>query len=168
MKNMISHRSDIRRLKDHNSKALFLDALAILVGCRDSLGGVLPDGKRPDVLRIDLDREILFMGDAKNTESPGNKETLVRLSRYLRWLALHVTKKNRIGIFAICFAKRADAIKWENAMLMLAREINLICAKFGRNTFGLKLNVTWFIFRPIRDNIIWKEDSKNILSRENL
>ncbi len=150
MENITGYRSDTRGLKGHNSKALFLDALAVLVGCRDSIGGMLPDGRRPDVLRIDLDREILFVGDAKNTESTGNKETLVRLLSYLRWLAVHVTKRKGIGIFAICFAERADSVKWENTVLMLAHEIDLICTEFGINTFGSGLNVAWFIFRPCR------------------
>jgi hypothetical protein len=156
MGKIASTMNDTKRLKDHNSMALFLDALAILVGCRDSIGGVLPDGKRPDVLRIDLDREILFMGDAKNTESTGNKETLVRLLSYLRWLASHIAKSDRIGIFAICFVERADSTKWENAVLMLAREIDLMCTEFGTNTFGLGLNVAWFIFRANVDNIMMK------------
>ena len=133
-------------LAEHNNMVFFLDTLALLVGCKESIGGILPDGKRPDVLRIDSKREILFIGDAKNTEAPTSKETQVRLFRYLRWLAAHVTKENRVGIFAICFGKKADSAAWMQTMLMLAHEIDFICSKHGITIFGPGLNIVWFIF----------------------
>lgn len=133
-------------LSEHNSRALFLDTLALLLGCKGSIGGMLPDGRRPDVLRIDKEHEILFIGDAKNTEAPCFKESQIRLFGYLRWLAAHVTKENRIGLFAICFGEKADSAGWEQTVLMLAREINFVCSGHGITSFGLKLNVVWFIF----------------------
>ena len=133
-------------LSEHNGKVLFLDSLALLLGCKESIGDILPDGRHPDVLRIDRKREILFMGDAKNTEAPSFKETQLRLLGYLRWLASHVTKKNRIGLFAICFGRKADSVGWEQTVLMLAHEIDFACSGHGITSFGSKLNVAWFIF----------------------
>ena len=137
------HKGD---LAEHNSRVLFLDTLALLLGCKGSIGGMLPDGRHPDVLRIDKKREILFIGEAKNTETPGFKETQMRLLEYLRWLASHVTKEDRIGLFAICFGEKADSAGWEQTVLMLAREISLVCSGHDIASFSSKLNVVWFIF----------------------
>src|SRR5206468_314859 len=108
----MSHRShhaaeiDVsNRLSTHDRRVEFLGTLATLMGCTETFGGVFPDGRRPDVLRADSKLTVLFVGDAKNTESPGNLETQARLLRYLRWLAAFVDRGAGIGIFALCFGR---------------------------------------------------------------
>jgi len=130
----------------HNNRVYFLDTLALLLGCKETIGGILPDGKRPDVIRMDKKREILFIGDAKNTESPSHKETQIRLLEYLRWLASHVSKENRVGLFAICFGKKEESANWEKTLLMLSHEIDFICSRHGMTSFGSKLYIAWFLF----------------------
>ncbi len=93
----------------HDQKVTFLDTLAVLLGCTEGVGGEFPDGRRPDVLRIDADRGVLFIGDAKETESPGCQASLARLLSYLRWLPAQVVGRGGLGIFAICFGRYGDA-----------------------------------------------------------
>lgn len=100
------------RLELHDDKVRFLDSLAVLMGCKESLGGQLPYGERPDVLRTDRKQGVLFIGDGKNTESPKCIDTQLRLLRYLKWLSAHVSDKDRIGMFSICFGRKADSEGW--------------------------------------------------------
>lgn len=108
----------------HAERAEVLDALAMMVGCTRSLAGLLPDGVRPDVLRVDVERGLLFVGEAKHTESPGRADTLVRLQRYFNWAAAH----RRLGgtvVGAVCFGREADRQDWAEALVRLAREAAL-------------------------------------------
>jgi hypothetical protein len=140
------------RFEMHNEKVRFLDTLAVLLGCAGSIGGHLPDGKYPDVLRIDTKRGILFIGDAKNTETPGCAETQIRILGYLKWLATYCTARKGLGVFAICFGNATDALNWKQAVIMLAHEVGLCCAESGLERFGKGVNVMWFTFNCSNPN----------------
>jgi hypothetical protein len=114
--------------------------------CNDTLGAEFPDGRRPDVLRADSRLTVLFIGDAKNTESPGNSETQARLLGYLRWLAAFVERGAGIGVFALCFGEERHTSRWVKTASMLALEVGLEPAEQGVERFGLGLIVTWFVF----------------------
>jgi len=129
----------------HERKVEFLDALAILMGCEETMGGALPDGRRPDVLRLDSRRRILFFGDAKHSESPGDTETQARLMGYVRWLSAHIGSGGT-GVFAVCFAKDADA--WVATLAMLWHEAGLVPSKRGVERFEPGLTVAWSAFGP--------------------
>lgn len=134
------------RLSVHNDKVRFLDALAVLMGCKEAIGGALPYGEHPDVVRVDSKHGILFIGDGKNTESPGCTDTRLRLLRYLRWLAAHVSDRDRSGIFSICFGRKADSEGWLETVGILAHEAGLPCPEYGVTSFGPGLNVVWFVY----------------------
>jgi hypothetical protein len=129
----------------HNQRVEFLDALAALMGCKVKLGGVLPDGRRPDVLRMDVRRGVLFIGDAKDTESPGCRATQVRLLRYLDWLRAHVARTERRGVFALCFGKEADADRWVETVLLLCHLVALDCSEYSVKRFEPGLLVAAFV-----------------------
>lgn len=131
----------------HGRRVEFLDSLAILMGCEGALGGELPDGRRPDVLRYDLERRRLFVGDGKHSESPGNKETQARLQRYLKWLCAHV-EGGGLGVFAVCFGKESDTGAWTSTIEMLGREVGLDHMRRGVKRFEPELVVVWSEFRP--------------------
>ena len=78
----------------HESRAHTLAAMARLTGHVVEIEA-LPDGGRPDVLLIRPGDRSVFIGDAKATETPGNTETALRLSRYARFLARYVTPAGR-------------------------------------------------------------------------
>lgn len=132
-------------MTEHDQRVQFLDALATLMGCRESLGGSLPDGLRPDVLRLDSKREVLFVGDAKDTETPGCLETQVRLQKYLRWVSVHVKNRKGIGIFALAFGRRSEADLWVKTISTLGYEAGLAFSDYGVEPFGPGLVVAWFL-----------------------
>lgn len=136
----------VPRLSTHDSRVEFLDTLAVLLRCTESVGSQLPDGCRPDVLRMDIDRNILFIGDAKVTELPGCKQSQVRLLRYLRWLSAHIDRPTAFGLFAICFGRMIDAEGWLSTISCLAREISLSTTEKGVVKFDHHLFVAWFLF----------------------
>lgn len=132
----------------HEYRVEFLDALAVLMGCEGALGGELPDGRRPDVLRFDQGRRVLFVGDAKHSESPGNKETQARLQRYLGWMSSHVGSGGG-GVFAVCFGRGSDTDAWVETLAMLAHEVGLERAEDGVERFEPGLTVVWSTFGPL-------------------
>jgi len=130
----------------HEMKVGLLDTISMLIGCRESIANRLPDGKRPDVMRIDRRRGILFLGDGKNTETPGNLDTQVRLMEYIRWLSAHLGFPKRIGIFTICFGRGSDAVGWVETISMLTNEAGIRFSDHGIERFAYNFNVVWFLF----------------------
>ncbi len=59
-----------------------------------------PDKKRPDVLRLHLDRTGLFLGESKHTEGPFDLCSVDRLRVYLDCL-LPLIKRDIRGLLAI-------------------------------------------------------------------
>lgn len=92
----------------HEQRAEVLDALAVLAGFSAELA-CWPDGTRPDVLRADVARRRLFVGEAKATESPCRSDTAERLARYLAWVA---AARADMTYVAICFGRRDDRRGW--------------------------------------------------------
>jgi hypothetical protein len=134
------------RLNIHDSNVRFLDTLAILSGCKEHINTSLPDGRRPDVIRVNTKRRLLFIGEGKNTESPGCLNTQERLWVYLRWLSAHLYREDSVGILAICFKKEYDNNKWVETITSLSRDMNLLCFDYGTVKFGSGVNVVWFLF----------------------
>jgi hypothetical protein len=113
------------KLTKHDSLVVVLDTVAILCGICERLPlNSLPDGSRPDVLRLDRQRKILFIGDAKNRETSGNRATQLRLRTYLRWIAAFLWR-GRCGVFSLCFEHAALATGWVDTMLMLTNELSM-------------------------------------------
>src|SRR2546426_6033017 len=112
-----SHR-ELDAVASHESRTQLLDSLAVLIGCREQLGSTLPDGLRPDVLRLDTTRRLLFLGEAKHSESPRNRYSIERLTKYVQWIRSHLEFVPRAGgpnptaVVAICFGQAAHADDW--------------------------------------------------------
>ena len=132
------------RFAVHDGKVKLLDTLAILLGCRENLNGQLPDGKRPDIIRVNSKQGILFIGDGKNTESPNSQETQSRLLVYLIWLAAHLGRGGRQGIFSICFGNKLSTEKWVKTIVQLGRIAGIAFTYFGFEEFAPDKLVVWF------------------------
>ncbi len=129
---------------DHEERLLTLSTLANLAGFSKRLSR-LPDGRIPDVLQIDFEGRSLFIGDAKDTETPGNAETSVRLIAYLRWLKLHVSRKqNSLAVFALCVGNAGHVLAWKNLLLYLCREVDLGPVSIQEKAIGQKRYTLWF------------------------
>ena len=71
--------------RTHEARRVLLETIADAAGYRLALR--LPDGRRPDVLRLHVDQTGLFLGEAKHTEGPYDLDSADRLRHYLGWLA---------------------------------------------------------------------------------
>lgn len=94
----------------HEWRVGLLGCLAQLTGHHTDLGA-WPDGTIPDVLRADLSRRRLFVGDAKAAEQPGDPAAAARLDGYVDWLAVAV-RAGAVGSLAICAPNREEAEDW--------------------------------------------------------
>jgi hypothetical protein len=130
----------------HEDRVRFLDSLAVLVGCHESVGQEFPDGRRPDVLRTDSRRGVLFMGDAKCTESPCSRSSQSRLLAYLRWMEIHVGNAGHMGVMAVCSGAGKESSGWGATIQLLACEAGLTYDARGQQDFGRKFSVVWFLF----------------------
>ena len=70
--------------RTHETRRVLLETIADAAGYR--LEMCLPDGTRPDVLRLHVGRLSLFLGEAKHTEGPSDFNSTDRLCHYLDWL----------------------------------------------------------------------------------
>ncbi len=139
------------QLEKHDSLVTILDALAILSGIHERLPlDCLPDFSRPDVLRLDRRRNTVFVGDAKNTETPGNRATQVRLRSYLTWLVAFL-RRGGSGIFALCFETEALVSGWIDTVLMLASELSMGEPDRNVSSFPPNIIVVRFLWLARKD-----------------
>jgi len=135
------------QLARHDSLVAILDALAILSGVHEHLPfDCLPDLSRPDVVRLDRHRNILFIADAKNTETPGNRATQIRLRGYLSWLIAFLRGGGR-GVFALCFETEALVSSWIETVFMLANELSMSAPDWHASSFPPNIVVVRFLWR---------------------
>jgi hypothetical protein len=106
----------------HERRRHLLDDMASLMAFPPATDPMLalPDGSIPDVLRIDIYRRRLFIGDAKDVETPGNTATRRRLSHYVLW-ACAATRKGFDVVVAICHGRQWEALDWARTLNTLAR-----------------------------------------------
>lgn len=138
----------------HETRVAFLHALAATSGCHRVYNGALPDGRRPDVLRLDTDRNMIFIGDGKDTESPGCTATLARLAGYFRWLRVHVQDRGGAAVFAICFGNRDHHRLWLPAIQCLAAEVCISPQEADTVSFDSGLMVAWLTFGDNRCRVL--------------
>ena len=120
---------------DHEKRKELLDTIALLSGYDKDYNKSLPDGTQPDVLRLDSRCGSIFLGEAKDTESPGCTATFIRLSNYMNWFRL-ITNKRRGSTFVVCFGDESHALGWKTNISLLAKKAGFIdfrveCKKIG-------------------------------------
>jgi len=132
----------------HEERASLLEALALLCGCPAGFRG-FPDGTEPDVLQGGGSR--LFVGDAKETETPGGRETRVRLDGYFGWVRAHLSAHGGQVLFALCFGVERQGLAWRRLLLYLAFRRHLRVVAAGLDPFSPDY-VAWVLLarRPRR------------------
>ena len=115
----------------HEELVRLLDAMAHLIGCVEGFGGYLPDGRCPDVVRLDRRRNVLFVGDAKDTETPGNTATQCRLLAYVRWTKAFVESRGGIGVLAVCIDDKTESDRWLRLLNTLGHEVGIVFRGYG-------------------------------------
>jgi hypothetical protein len=103
----------------HEGRVRTLEALATLAGFLTEVTG-LPDGRRPDVVRICTRRQGLFLGEAKAGEGPKDQEAVARLARYVAWWQR--ARRRGPALLVVCCGRR-DGRRWAAALTALAAEL---------------------------------------------
>lgn len=130
--------------EEHERLVSFLDTMAIMLGCFQTLNGQLPDATRPDVIRANTKSGFLFIGDAKNTEMPSYDSTRQRLTHYALWLSFFMSANaSRKAIFAICHNKHKNTYSWLDTLVELLACSGLRTFKSGVEEFDAFTCITW-------------------------
>jgi hypothetical protein len=116
----------------HEARVETLTTLATLSGFEFG-PDVLPAGARPDVLLLRARDGAIFVGDAKATETPGNKETYERLMGYAEFLATWICL-GQPGVMALA-VDAADADRWLRTLRDLCLSPSDGCRVPGRVDF---------------------------------
>jgi hypothetical protein len=132
----------------HERRVEFLKTLAALAGCTGGVGGRLPDGSRPDVVRYAVGRRLLFVADAKHSETPGCAATRARLAAYMGWVRGHFVSGGA-SVVAICFGRRGDGDGWLQSLMALAKLTGVPCSESGVTEFAPDLLVAWLSSGPV-------------------
>jgi hypothetical protein len=133
-------------MNPHGRRTEFLASLAVLFGCAQEAGGEFPDGARPDVTRLNVRKAVFFIGEAKDTESPGNTETQLRLLSYLKWIRAYVEAPHRTAVIAICFGQQNHTSGWIRTLRFLGREAGVIFLEEGVERFDGSTRVVWHVY----------------------
>lgn len=127
----------------HEQRVQFLHTLAVLAGFPLRFNVELPDGRRPDVIHLDLTRNLLFIGDGKDTETPGCTATRARLHAYFLWVRAHVCSRGGAATVALCFGERSCAERWLSALTDLADDVGVTVDGLGVTEFTMGFVVAW-------------------------
>jgi len=128
----------------HQEKVCVLETVSDLIGCTRTFS--LGDGLIPDVIRLNDSQTLLFIGDAKETEHPNNKDTKTRLYNYLLWLRAFVSKQHKQGVFVICFKNKIDQEEWLSCIKNLANQSSIKFSSCKVTTIDNEINLLWFYF----------------------
>jgi hypothetical protein len=133
----------------HEFRVALLEALSDLIGCFEEIGGQFPDSRRPDVLRVNKFKQLLLVGDAKDSESPRTAATLARLFGYLRWVQAHVARKGRVGIVVLCCKRTSEVNAWKESIVSLASELDLTPSFVQFSTLTRHDALVWCVFAGV-------------------
>ena len=109
----------------HARRLDVLVELAVLAGFVERLAQ-LPDGSIPDVLRVEPWSGAVFLGDAKDTETPGCAATRARLLGYAAWFSALPRRRLARSVMALCFGEPRHATEWGEALRDLFDRVGVV------------------------------------------
>jgi hypothetical protein len=131
-------------VKKHELRVQFLRSVALLLGCSLPKSNQLPDGVRPDVFGFSLAKGFLFIGESKDSESPGEMPVKARLFSYLKWVAANAAD-GRGTLLVICFKRAREGRRWLTVVTELAEEVCLEFSESGVHSFDRETAIAWFV-----------------------
>lgn len=130
--------------RSHETRRVLLQTIADVAGYRLEMS--LPDGRRPDVLRLHVARPGLFLGEAKHTEGPSDLCSVDRLRGYLDWL-LPLCQRD-VGCVLAVAHPRGLGRAWRDRMDWLCQDVPIGGAIGSTNVTPIT-TVTFVVFGPI-------------------
>ena len=128
----------------HEQRVELLEHMSRLAGC--TVACTVGPGLDPDVLLSHPRRRLVFLGEAKRSETPGNSHTERRLRRYLR--ALRWLQRHRFAArFALC-GDPLEAAGWSWLLVRLASSERVVVASTGTVDVESKERVVWLDLLP--------------------
>ena len=134
----------------HEERVALLEACAVLAG-HLTPGRLAPD-EYPDVVRLDLHRCSLFVGDAKATETPGCAATRARVHGYLRAIRAW-TRDGFTARVALCHGRPDQAGGWTELLQHAARCAAIDVTHTGCDDLEPGTVVTWVDIGPTRPQV---------------
>ena len=107
--------------RTHEARRVLLETMADVAGY--CLEMSLPDGRRPDVLRIHVDRPGLFLGEAKHTEGPSDLNSTDRLRHYLDWL-VPLCQRGVGSVLAVAHPRGLEQA-WQDRVEWLCQDLRI-------------------------------------------
>lgn len=129
----------------HEDRAHTLAAMATLAGYVIGIDA-LPDGSRPDVLRVRPGDDSLFVGDAKATETAGNVDTATRLARYVSFL-IRYRYAGGSGAMALAVSP-ADRYGWLRVLRDLCGPLEAAPVAGNVDVVDDRCAIVWQTFSP--------------------
>ncbi len=127
----------------HERRRAFIMSIADLVGCVTDWS--LDERSRPDVVRMDLPKGRLLIGEAKHTEDPSCQATRARLVRYAS-LADAWSARGFNVLFVVCHDRLWTSEEWAKLLVgITAYEPNLSPCFAGGATFDEHTAMTWLV-----------------------
>lgn len=120
-----------------------LDDIALLSGYSVPIPLPLPDGSIPDVARTTAGCNGVFLGDAKHTEVPTDRETISRIRKYMTWLRLLKTEVYRKSFFAIATTDSLYAMAWKARLYSIGYDVGLSGFSVLYKTLSPDLCIVW-------------------------
>lgn len=128
----------------HESRVHLLFGLACLLGCV-SRQRLLADGSIPDVVAVNMGGTVLFIGDAKYSETPNDSSCRTRIYRYLRIASERLQGATKLVIFALCYGNAYHASGWSEMIVSALREFHITIISSGMDTFPPNSHVMIFV-----------------------
>lgn len=128
----------------HEERVDLLDQLGRLAGC--TVPSSLGRGLDPDVLLSHPHRRLVFLGEAKHSETPGNGETARRLRRYIR--AIRLLQRNGYSARMALCGDPLEAARWSRLLAQLAISERLGVDATGTVDVDLGERVIWLDLSP--------------------
>lgn len=131
---------------EHDAVTATLATLAGLVGCASVL--TFFDDRRPDVLRCDPSRGLLFIGEAKHAEGPRDAASVARLRTYLLWLSAHL-RTGRPALLAFAVTKADELSGWRAILTAAIARVDLPVPNVRSEQIDADTSLLLFAWTPL-------------------
>lgn len=128
----------------HEERVALLGQMSRLAGC--TMPCTVGLGLHPDVLLAHPSLRLVFLGEAKSSETPGNAETERRLRRYLR--ALRRLQRHGCGARMALCGDPHESMRWSRQLRHLAVSERVQVSALGRAELSCGEQVIWLDLLP--------------------